>query len=120
MRGDGGVEELAPVHLLEERVQSSGPAVSNASVKRSYTKTSVARARSSQPSSESKRTQGDRRPQLLGERRLRACDSERFGRAAHGLSDIAWTTLMDNRRNFQPGDVLSFGPFSLFAAERLL
>jgi hypothetical protein len=28
--------------------------------------------------------QGHRRPQLPGERRLRACDSERFGQAGHG------------------------------------
>ena len=27
---------------------------------------------------------------------------------------------MNDRRNSQPKDVLSFGPFSLFAAERLL
>ena len=27
---------------------------------------------------------------------------------------------MNDRRNSQPGDVLSFGPFSLFPAERLL
>src|ERR1700677_856719 len=36
------------------------------------------------------------------------------------LTDIAWTTLMDNRRNSQPADVLSFGPFNLFAGERVL
>src|ERR1700739_1621024 len=30
------------------------------------------------------------------------------------------TTRMNDRRNSQPKDVLSFGPFSLFAAERLL
>src|SRR5580693_6506242 len=29
-------------------------------------------------------------------------------------------THMNDRRNSQPKDVLSFGPFSLFAAERLL
>ena len=27
---------------------------------------------------------------------------------------------MNDRRNSQPGDLLSFGPFSLFPAERLL
>jgi DNA-binding winged helix-turn-helix (wHTH) protein len=27
---------------------------------------------------------------------------------------------MNGRRNFQPGDMLSFGPFSLFVAGRLL
>jgi len=32
----------------------------------------------------------------------------------------ARTTRMSDSRNFQPGDVLSFGPFNLFAAERLL
>src|SRR5258708_21178916 len=36
------------------------------------------------------------------------------------LTGVARATRMDNGRNFQPGDVLSFGPFSLFAAERLL
>src|ERR1700740_2956403 len=32
----------------------------------------------------------------------------------------ARTTRMNDRRTLQPKDVLSFGPFSLFAAERLL
>src|ERR1700691_1565954 len=32
----------------------------------------------------------------------------------------ARTTRMSDSRNFQPADVLSFGPFNLFAAERLL
>src|ERR1700735_2529748 len=32
----------------------------------------------------------------------------------------ARTTRMNDRRHSQPKDVLSFGPFSLFAAERLL
>src|ERR1700729_1108637 len=32
----------------------------------------------------------------------------------------ARTTLMSDRRNSESKDVLSFGPFSLFAAERLL
>src|ERR1700691_3377750 len=32
----------------------------------------------------------------------------------------ARTTRMSDSRNFQPADVLSFGPFTLFAAERLL
>src|ERR1700686_3407087 len=32
----------------------------------------------------------------------------------------ARTTRMSDSRNFQPADVLSFGPFKLFAAERLL
>src|ERR1700683_4953588 len=32
----------------------------------------------------------------------------------------ARTTRMNDRRRSQPKDVLSFGPFSLFAAERLL
>ena len=33
---------------------------------------------------------------------------------------IAPTTRMNDRRNSQTNDVLSFGPFSLFVAERLL
>src|SRR5271156_1471507 len=36
------------------------------------------------------------------------------------LTNVARTTRMIDSRNFQPGDVLSFGPFNLFAAERLL
>ena len=36
------------------------------------------------------------------------------------LTDEARATRMSDSRNFQPGDVLSFGPFNLFAAERLL
>jgi DNA-binding winged helix-turn-helix (wHTH) protein len=32
----------------------------------------------------------------------------------------ARTTRLNDRRNSQPRDVLSFGPFSLFPAERLL
>src|SRR5580704_5424261 len=33
---------------------------------------------------------------------------------------VARTTRMSDSRDFQPADVLSFGPFNLFAAERLL
>src|SRR5258708_39051434 len=36
------------------------------------------------------------------------------------LTGVARTTRMSDSRNFQPEDVLSFGPFNLFAAERLL
>ena len=40
--------------------------------------------------------QGHCRPQLPGERRLRACDSERFGQAVHG-----WFTIMLRRENLR-------------------
>src|ERR1700733_505815 len=40
--------------------------------------------------------QGHRRPQLPGERRLRACDSERFGQAGHGR-----VTVMLRRENLR-------------------
>src|SRR5277367_5222047 len=36
------------------------------------------------------------------------------------LTGVARTMRMSDSRNFQPEDVLSFGPFNLFAAERLL
>src|ERR1700747_3051093 len=40
--------------------------------------------------------QGHCRPKLPGERRLRACDSERFGQAAHG-----WFAVMLRRENLR-------------------
>src|ERR1700740_2049899 len=48
-------------------------------------------------------SQGHCRPQLPGERRLRACDSERFGQAAHG-----WFTIMLRHENLRL-DTKQFG-----------
>src|ERR1700741_3851512 len=41
----------------------------------------------------------------------------------YGCRDVgirAWTTRMNDRRDPQPNDLLSFGPFTLLTAERLL
>src|ERR1700719_3836292 len=43
-----------------------------------------------------------------------------MGQADLSPNGRARTTRMSDSRNFQPEDVLSFGPFNLFAAERLL
>src|ERR1700730_18920512 len=50
--------------------------------------------------------QGHRRPQLPGERRLRAGDSERFGQAVHG-----WVAVMSGHEDlrFNPRHLQVFG-----------